>query len=118
MITTSVKSSRFVITIITTLIAIEGLVVIDNQSVLAEDTTTSNNGNCFIVTIANLPAQTSLMQTCLELGLPTSLSVPGVGDIVASIMLPNQDSQSCPVGTTPISSEEPEIPLVFCLYLW
>ena len=117
MITTSVKSSGFVITIITTLIAIAGLLVIDSQSVFAEDTT-SNNGNCFIVTIANLPAQTSLMQACLELGLPTSLSVPGVGDIVASIMLPNQDSQSCPLGTIPISSEEPEIPVVFCLYLW
>jgi hypothetical protein len=118
MITISVKSSRLVITIITTLITMAGLVLVDSQSVLAEDPTASNNGNCFIVTIANLPAQTSLMQACLELGLPTSLSVPGVGDIVASIMLPNQDSQSCPLGTTPISSEDSEIPLLFCMYLW
>jgi hypothetical protein len=98
------------------LIGIVGLMLIGIQSVLADDPTVSND-NCYVVTIANLPAQTSSMQACLELGLPTIVSIPGVGDVVASILWPNEDSYSCPHGTTIISSEGLENQQLLCLYI-
>jgi hypothetical protein len=106
-----IRNSRL---IITTLIAIAGVVLTGIQSVLAEVPTASND-NCYLVTIANLPAQTSSMQSCLELDLPTAVGIPGVGDVVVTILLPNEDAHSCPHGTTTISSEGIENQQLLCL---
>jgi hypothetical protein len=89
-------------------------VLSNGKPVLAQEPT-ARNDNCFLITVANLPAQTSPIEACLQLGLPTSLSVPGIGDLVVSILMPKQDTQSCPYGTTSVSSETPEIPLILCM---
>ena len=96
------------------LISVAGMMLTGIQSVLADDPTVGND-NCYVVTIANLPAQTASTQACLELGLPTTVSIPGVGDVVASILWPKEDSHSCPLGTTIISSEGLENQQLLCL---
>jgi hypothetical protein len=68
-----------------------------------------------LITVANLPAQTAPLEACLQLGLPTSLSIPGIGDLVVSILMPNQGSQLCPSGTTPVSSATAGTPLILCM---
>ena len=90
------------------------VVLVNSHLALAQQPTASND-NCFLITIANLPAQTSPTEACLQSGLPTSLSIPGIGDLVVSILLPNQDTQLCPSGTTSVSSETPETPQMLCM---
>jgi hypothetical protein len=89
-------------------------VLVDSHLALAQQPTASND-NCFLITIANLPAQTPPIEACLQLGQPTSLSIPGIGNLVLSILMPNQDTQLCPYGTTPISSETAGTPLILCM---
>ena len=43
-------------------------VLVDSHLALAQQPTASND-NCFLITIANLPAQTSPIEACLQLGL-------------------------------------------------
>ena len=90
------------------------VVLVNSHLALAQQPTVSND-NCFLVSIANLPAQTSTIEACLQLGLPTTLSIPGIGDLVVSILMPNQDTQLCPSGTTLVSSETPETPQMLCM---
>jgi len=85
------------------------VVLVNSHLALAQQPTVSND-NCFLVTVANLPAQTSPIEACLHLSQPTSLSIPGIGDLVVSILMPNQDTQLCPYGTTSVSSEIPDRP--------
>jgi hypothetical protein len=60
------------------------VVLANSQLALAQEPT-ARNDNCFLITVANLPAQTAPLEACLQLGLPTSLSIPGIGDLVVSI---------------------------------
>ena len=60
-------------------------VVLANSQLALAQGPTARNDNCFLITVANLPAQTAPLEACLQLGLPTSLSIPGIGDLVVSI---------------------------------
>jgi len=101
--------------LVTSVIFLLIIVVFANGKLALAQEPTASNDNCFLVTVANLPAQTSPVETCLQLGLPTSLSVPGIGDLVVSILMPKQDTQSCPYGTTSVSSDSPETPGILCM---
>jgi hypothetical protein len=101
--------------LITSVIFLVIIVVLVNGKLALAQESTARNDNCFLVTIANLPAQTSPLETCLQLGLPTSLSIPGIGDLVVSILMPNQDTQQCPSGATPVPSETAGTPLILCM---
>jgi hypothetical protein len=90
------------------------VVLFNSHFALAQQPTASND-NCFLITIANLPAQTSPIQACLHLSLPTTLSIPGIGELVVSILMPNQDTQLCPYGTTPVPAETAGTPLILCM---
>jgi hypothetical protein len=89
-------------------------VVANSHLALAQEPT-ARNDNCFLITVTNLPAQTSPIEACLQLGQPTSLSIPGIGDLVVSILMPEQDIQLCPSGTTAVSSETNETPQILCM---
>jgi len=101
--------------LITSVIFLLMTVVLVNGNLALAQEPTARNDNCFLITVANLPAQTSPIQACLQLGLPTSLSIPGIGNLVVSILMPNQDTQLCPYRTTPVSSETVETPLILCM---
>jgi hypothetical protein len=101
--------------LITLVIFLLTTVVLANSQLALAQEPTARNDNCFLITVANLPAQTAPTEACLQLGLPTSLSIPGIGDLVVSILMPNQDTQLCPSGTTPVSSETAGTPLILCM---
>ncbi len=101
--------------LITSVILLLIIVVLANSQLALAQEPTARNDNCFLITVANLPAQTSPIEACLQLGQPTSLSIPGIGDLAVSILMPNQDTQLCPYGTTSVSSETAEIPQILCM---
>lgn len=80
------------------------LVTFANNRVASGQEPTAQSETCFLVTVANLSAQTAPTEACLQLGQPTSLSIPGIGNLVVSILMPSQDQQ-CPFGTKQVLSQ-------------
>jgi hypothetical protein len=101
--------------LITSVIFLLITVVLANGKLALAEEPTARNDNCFLITVANLPAQTSPTEACLQLGLPTSVNIPGIGDLIVAILMPNQNTQLCPYGTKPVSSETAETPLILCM---